>query len=62
MKKESTKPKSSKKGIPYKSENEKALIRIELRLNAKQAEKLYSKVEQSNLTTSEFIRQKIGIK
>lgn len=47
---------------PYKSDNEKGTVRVELRLNPKQAEQLSRKVDQSNLTTSEFIRQKIGIK
>jgi len=46
----------------YKSESDKGTVRVELRLTPKQAEQLYSKVDKSNLTTSAFIRQKIGVK
>jgi hypothetical protein len=49
-------------GRPYKPDSDKGTVRVELRLTPKQAERLTSKVEQSNLTTSAFIRQKIGIR
>lgn len=47
---------------PYKSEASKGTVRVELRLTPKQAERLTSKVEQSNLTTSAFIRQKLSLR
>jgi len=47
---------------PYKSESDKGTVRVELRLSPKQAEQLSRKVEQTSLTTSAFIRQKIGIR
>ena len=49
-------------GRPYKSDENKGTVMGELRLTPKQAEQLNSKVEQTNLTTSAFIRQKIGIR
>jgi len=49
-------------GRPYKTDADKGTVRVELRLTPKQAERLNTKVEQSNLTTSAFIRQKIGIR
>lgn len=49
-------------GRPLKSDENKGTVRVELRLTPKQAEQLTSKVEQANLTTSAFIRQKIGIR
>ena len=45
-------------GRPYKPDADKGTVRVELRLTPKQAERLNTKVEQSNLTTSAFIRQK----
>lgn len=49
-------------GRPYKSDENKGTVRVELRLTPKQAEQLNSKVEQTNLTTSAFIRQKLGVR
>lgn len=49
-------------GRPLKADENKGTVRIEIRLSPKQAEQLTSKVEQTNLTTSAFIRQKIGIR
>ena len=49
-------------GRPYKLDEMKGTVRVELRLTPKQAERLNTKVEQSNLTTSAFIRQKLGVR
>ena len=49
-------------GRPTKADADKGTVRVELRLTPKQAEQLSSKVDQSSLTTSAFIRQKIGIR
>ena len=49
-------------GRPYKSDENKGTVRVELRLTPRQAEQLNSKVERTNLTTSAFIRQKLGVK
>jgi len=37
-------------------------VQIKFNVTPKQAEQLISKVEQTNLTTSAFIRQKLGIR
>jgi hypothetical protein len=47
---------------PYKQDADKGTVRVELRLTPKQAEQLSSKVEQTNLTTAAYIRQRIGVK
>jgi hypothetical protein len=47
---------------PYKSDADKGTVRIEVRLSPVQAEQLSRKVEQTSLTTSAYIRQRIGIK
>lgn len=47
---------------PYKQDADKGTVRIELRLTHKQAEQLEFKVEESGLTTSAFIRLKLGLK
>lgn len=49
-------------GRPVKADDDKGTVRVELRLTPKQAEQLSTKVGQTNLTTSAFIRQKIGIR
>ena len=49
-------------GRPYKSDESKGSVRVELRLTPKQAERLNMKVEQTNLTTSAFIRQKLRVR
>ena len=49
-------------GRPYKSDENKGTVQIKFNVTPKQAEQLNSKVEQTNLTTSAFIRQKIGIR
>jgi len=54
--------KTSPAGRPYKSDEAKGTVRVELRLTPKQAERLNSKVERTNLTTSAFIRQKLGVR
>ena len=45
-----------------RTDENKATVRIEIRRSPKQAERLNSKVEQTSLTTSAFIRKKIGIR
>ena len=45
-----------------RTDENKATVRIEIRLSPKQAERLNTKVEQTSLTTSAFIRKKIGIR
>lgn len=47
---------------PYKSDENKGTVQVKFNLTPKQAERFSSKVEQSNLSISEFIRQKIGIR
>lgn len=49
-------------GRPVKADYDKGTVRVELRLTPKQAEQLNTKVGQANMTTSAFIRQKIGIR
>ena len=49
-------------GRPVKADYDKATVRIELRLTPKQGEQLEFKVEESGLTTSAFIRLKLGLK
>lgn len=45
-----------------RTDENKATVRIEIRLSPKQAERLNTKVEQTSLTTSAFIRQKLGVR
>jgi len=49
-------------GRPVKADYDKGTVRVELRLTPRQAEQLSSKVEQTNLTTAAYIRQRIGVK
>ena len=49
-------------GRPVKADYDKGTVRVELRLTPKQAEQLEFKVEKSGLTTSAFIRLKLGLK
>ena len=49
-------------GRPTKADADKGTVRVEFRLTPKQVEKLNDRIQQANLTTSEFIRQKIGIR
>ena len=51
-----------KAGRPYKQDADKGSIIVEFRLTPKQKEQLSSKVEESGLTVSAFIRQKLGLK
>jgi len=53
--------KETKRKTPYKSDIDKQIVRLEFRLTPKQAEELKNKVEDSNLTTSEFIRKKLKL-
>jgi len=47
---------------PYKQEADKGTVQVKFNVTPKQAEQLNAKVGQTNLTTSAFIRQKIGIR
>jgi hypothetical protein len=47
---------------PYKSEAEKGTVQIKFNVTARQAEQLSNKVGKTDLTTSAFIRKKIGIR
>jgi hypothetical protein len=47
---------------PYKSEADRGTVQIKFNVTPKQAEQLNSKVGQTDLTTSAFIRKKIGIR
>jgi uncharacterized protein YicC (UPF0701 family) len=47
---------------PYKQDADRGTVQVKFNLTPKQAEQLSSKVEQSNLTASAFIRQKLGIR
>lgn len=47
---------------PYKAEADRGTVQIKFNVTPKQAEQLNSKVSQSDLTTSAFIRKKIGIR
>ena len=49
-------------GRPVKADYDKGTVRVELRLTPKQAEQLEFKVKESGLTTSAFIRLKLGLK
>ena len=62
MKKESTKPKSIKKGIPYKSIDARQTTSVIIRLTESQKNIIRNNAIKNNQTVSEFIRQKIGIK
>jgi len=47
---------------PYKQDADKGTVQIKFNVTPKQAEQLNIKVSQTDLTTSAFIRKKIGIK
>jgi hypothetical protein len=47
---------------PYKSEEDRGTVQIKFNVTPKQAEQLNNKVSQTDLTTSAFIRKKIGIR
>ena len=54
--------KTSPAGRPYKSEADRGTVQIKFNVTPKQAEQLNSKVSQTDLTISAFIRKKIGIR
>jgi len=47
---------------PYKQDADKGTVQIKFNVTPKQAEQLEFKVEESGLTTSAFIRLKLGLK
>ena len=47
---------------PYKPESDRGTVQIKFNVTPKQAEQLNSKVSQTDLTTSAFIRQKLGVR